>query len=106
MRRVFHVDIYGQKVPVYLKDGLLKEHGTYGECEFDTKTEKIIIDSSLNQKKFIHTLAHEMIHFTFYRLNIQLTHEQEEQLCENVIIPLLENFQVSLPPRLLAKLAS
>lgn len=102
MTKVFDVNVFGMKVPVYLKDGLLKEKDIYGVSEF-TKI-RIVIDSSLNQKMFIHTLAHEMVHMMVHRLHLQISYDLEEQLCEIVIIPLLENLDVRLPAHLLKKL--
>ena len=102
MKKVFDVNVFGLKVPVYITAGLLKAEDTYGLSDF-TKMH-IVIDSSLNQKMFTHTLAHEMIHFMFHRLNIEMNPELEEQLCETAIIPLFENLQITLPPRLLSKL--
>jgi Zn-dependent peptidase ImmA (M78 family) len=101
MKKVFDVNIFGLKVPVYVKKNLLNSQDTYGLSDFTKMI--IVIDSSLNQKMFTHTLAHEMIHFMFHRLNIEINPELEEQLCETAIIPLFENLQITLPTRLLSK---
>lgn len=102
MKKVFEVTVFGLKIPVFITPGLLKQEDTYGLSDFNKM--RIVIDSSLNQKMFTHTLAHEMIHFMFHRLNIDMSPTLEEQLCETAIIPLFENLQIDLPPQLQSKL--
>lgn len=100
MKKIFSVNVFGQKVPVYLKKGLAdpqSEEPLMGYCEFG-KTDKIVIDSDLKVIDFTETLAHEMIHIMFNRLNIEINYRLEEQLCEATRIPLFENLKITLLP--------
>ena len=75
------------------------ETGTYGFCDFEVKPNRIVIDADLSLEDFTKTLAHEIIHFMFYRLNLDVPDLLEEQLCETTVIPLFENLQISLSPQ-------
>lgn len=98
MKKLFDVEVFGLSVPVYAKKGL-EASGVFGISEFTTKPKRIVIDSDLSIEEFTKTLAHECIHFMFYRLNLQLPYEIEEMLCETSVIPLFRNFRLSLLPK-------
>lgn len=98
MAKLFEVDIFGLKVPVVSEDGMLQKSNTFGYADFDKN--QIVIDTDLKKELFIRTLMHEMIHFLFFRLNLEINETIEEQLCECVALCLSENLNIKLPRHL------
>lgn len=75
-------------------EGLAMREGNDGE--FLGSTFEIRIDADLALPEFIHTLGHEMIHATINRLHLQFKSSREEELCEQMLAPLLEELDVML----------
>lgn len=97
MKKVFSVKVFGLTIPVYLKKDLLaQEMKGYADLE----KLRIVLDSKLKLDDFKKTLVHEMAHIMFFRLNLQLSEEIEEQICDTAFTPIFENFEINLPPKL------
>lgn len=99
MKRVklFDVNVYGEKIPVYRVDDLGENLG-----EYHYRDRSIVMDGSLKLKEFKETLAHEMFHALIDILHIQIDRYREEELAEQSINPVFKNFEVKLTRRQLA----
>lgn len=92
MKLLINANVFGLKVPVYLKKTLPDSYGY-----FENTPPKIYVDESLNKKDFILTFAHELVHAMCHRLNLQFSDEIEEMLADCLVVVLQENLQLSLP---------
>lgn len=95
MKLLTFAQVFGRKVPIWLKRNLVDEFGHY-----EPATKKIVIEAALNEKEFIGTYAHELGHAMFHRLNIELGPEMEELIVENFVTLFSENLSIRLPPKL------
>lgn len=95
MKLLTFADVFGRKVPVFLKEEMPGEFGHY-----DYENKRIVIAEKLNQKEFTSTYIHELGHAMFHRLNIELPTEIEEMLVENFVTLVSENLNPRLPPKL------
>lgn len=88
------VNIFGKKIKIEKKKGLIKEHSAFGEYDPDKLT--IYIDADLPPKTAYETLLHECGHALFHRaglLQSKLTKDLEEIIVEQFSIMFSENFK-------------
>lgn len=87
------VIIFGQKIKIIKKKGIIQNDSIYGLYEPETST--IYIDDSLKRKQFIETLIHECGHALFHRAGLsqsKITRDLEEIIVDQFSIMLSENF--------------
>lgn len=86
------VIIFGQKINIVRKKGLMKEESIYGLYEPENST--IYVDDSLNKKQFVETLIHECGHALFHRAGLsqsKITRDLEEIVVDQFSIMFSEN---------------
>lgn len=88
--------IFGKKIRIERKKGLLKEESVFGQ--YDPETSTIYIDADLPPKTAHETLLHEAGHALFHRAGLsqsKVCRDVEEIIVDQFSIMFAENFPKS-----------
>ena len=88
------LNVFGIRVVVTPKEGLMTEHGCRGI--YYPGSGKLIHDPLLKGKDKLQCILHEVIHSVICRVGIdqaKMSHDLEEILCESISVAMVENWK-------------
>ena len=94
MAKVTEFNIFGLKIPVKRRVGMIELGSRYGH--YDPELKEIHVDVKLKDKALLMCLMHEAVHAMHDRLNIEIDSVLEEMYCDLLPALIEENFNVSL----------